>query len=72
MDTNQQKKILSFLRKIEHLRKTENNLEKHVKAGAHIDAAKDAREQTLTRMQIDRELTDCIKICMVEQLKLDI
>lgn len=70
MDSKQQKKVLAFLRQIEHLRKTENLLEKHVKAGDAIDAAKQAREQTLTRMHIDRELPDCIKICMVEQLKL--
>lgn len=72
MEIAAQKKMLTFLHKIEEWRKKEVELEKAMKGKESMKANRLSLDITLLKMAVDRELPDMIKCCKWTQLKLDL
>lgn len=70
MNSEQQKKVLKFVQLVETLRKYESDLDKAIKERESMKANDLKNKITMTKMSIDRDLPDTLKICRVEQLKL--
>lgn len=70
MNSDQQKELLTFLKKVEKWRKHRQLLEAAAKKSKPADVRKYQTEIQLDHMHIDRELDDMIKLCQWEQLEL--
>lgn len=70
MTKEDQKKILSFLRRVETFRKNDIALEKAIKEKSPGDIRAKQTAMTLDKMHIDRELPNMIKICLWHQIDL--
>lgn len=70
MNSEQQKKVLKFVQLVETLRKYESDLDKAIKERESMKANDLKNKITMTKMSIDRDLPDTLKILRVEQLKL--